>query len=733
MVNAVAGGGKTSTILESMKSVPKGASVLFVAFNKSIAIELAKRAPAGVTVSTLHSLGLRACTQALNRSRVDGDKAKDIARKITGAEDHFERREWCASVIKATSLAKSCLAVTDDDIDAVIDQYGINPPEKESERVAFIADVQAVLKACREITEEVDFDDMVWLPIVLDLAVPQYDYVFVDETQDLNASQIALVLKAVKPNGNGGAGGRVIAVGDPRQCHPAGTMVSITGGARKPIEQVVPGDSVVSYHDCFRGIALQGRRVLRTAHRPYVGEMLRLRAEDGESVRVTPNHKIPTRLRARGAARWALYLMESGSTSRIGCCKLMYKQGFGPAMRARQERADRLWVLETFLDEDEARIAETVAATTFGLPEGIFYEKGALKKRLFEALGDNRAKRDACLRAYHRDPEFPLYTKADGKHLSRYVYVTQACNLIEGVNEVRTFDGTRDGGGWHVVEISRVVEACTVYSLSVEPTEGGHRLYVADNVLVHNCIYSFRGALPDAFDKVRTALGAKVLPLSVTYRCARAVVREAATLVPHLEHAPDAEEGAVAMVSEARMLAEAKAGDFVLSRINAPLLKLCLAFLRNGQRAAIQGRDVGTKLAAVVRRAKTDDVDVMLEYVAKWASLEIARLEKRGRDATGVEDMRECVFALSEGETNVSAVTAKIERLFADGDETTRITLSSTHKAKGMERDRVWMLHTTYLRRRRGAKGPSIEEQNLAYVAMTRARRELFLVGSIES
>lgn len=453
MIRAVAGSGKTTTILESMRHVPQGLSCLFVAFNKSIATELAKRAPAGVDVSTLHALGLKACSRALNRPRVDGDKARDIAASITGVEENPARREWTQSVIKATSLAKSYLAETAEQIEEVIDLHQICPPEKEDERKSFVADVQAVLKACREITACVDFDDMVWLPVVLQLAVPQYDRVFVDETQDLNASQIALVSKALKP------GGRICAVGDPRQA-----------------------------------------------------------------------------------------------------------------------------------------------------------------------------------------------------------------------------------------------------------------------------IYQFRGAAADAFDKVRASFDAKVLPLSVTYRCARAIVREAAVIVPELEAAPDAEEGSVTSVPDTLMMLRAQAGDFVLSRVNAPLLKLCLAFLKDGKRAAIQGRDVGTKLQAVVRRAKTQDVEAMLAYVTQWASAEIARLEKRGRDATGVEDIRECLYALAEGETQVQAVVGKIEKLFADGDERTRITLSSTHKAKGMERDRVWLLRDTYARKRRGQEGVAIEEQNLLYVAITRARRELFLV-----
>ena len=46
---------------------------------------------------------------------------------------------------------------------------------------------------------------------------------------------------------------------------------------------------------------------------------------------------------------------------------------------------------------------------------------------------------------------------------------------------------------------------------------------------------------------------------------------------------------------------------------------------------------------------------------------------------------------------------------------------SSTHKAKGLERHRVWMLADTY------RPGGSQEEKNLYYTACTRARSSLFL------
>src|SRR5271156_2833447 len=77
-VNAVAGSGKTTTIVEALGHIPAGHKTLFVAFNKAIADELGKRVTArGVEVSTLHSYGLKCITAALGRLRIDGHRGGD--------------------------------------------------------------------------------------------------------------------------------------------------------------------------------------------------------------------------------------------------------------------------------------------------------------------------------------------------------------------------------------------------------------------------------------------------------------------------------------------------------------------------------------------------------------------------------------------------------------------------------------------------------------------------------
>lgn len=62
-INAVAGSGKTTTIIEYAKRKPKGSKILYVAFNKSVKIEAEKKfLDAGltnVTIETSHSLAYR--------------------------------------------------------------------------------------------------------------------------------------------------------------------------------------------------------------------------------------------------------------------------------------------------------------------------------------------------------------------------------------------------------------------------------------------------------------------------------------------------------------------------------------------------------------------------------------------------------------------------------------------------------------------------------------------------
>lgn len=239
----------------------------------------------------------------------------------------------------------------------------------------------------------------------------------------------------------------------------------------------------------------------------------------------------------------------------------------------------------------------------------------------------------------------------------------------------------------------------------------------------HQAIYGFRGADSNAIQNIVDRMHSKRMPLSVTYRCAKSIVQMAQTLVPEIQAADNAEEGIVQEIPINKLEDMVKPGDFILSRVNAPLIKWCLTLLKARIPANIQGRDMGKTLYSLIKKSQMSSVDDFLMWLNDYRNIEVERLIKIKRDPSIVDDKVECLQVLCEGTRSLSDVKDNIDKLFKDGNDYDRVILSSTHKAKGLERDRVFMLKDTY----RPSKGT--EEANLAYVAYTRAKRELYLVA----
>lgn len=257
---------------------------------------------------------------------------------------------------------------------------------------------------------------------------------------------------------------------------------------------------------------------------------------------------------------------------------------------------------------------------------------------------------------------------------------------------------------------------------------GGRIVVVGDD---RQCIFSFRGADPGSLDRMATELRAKRLKLTVSFRCAQAIVAEAKPLVPDLEAAPDAVVGVVRTTQEAQLMAGAKIGDFVLSRTNAPLARICLGLIRAGTPARIVGEEIGPDLVKLVRRMAKgkkvgDEVASLISRLMTWRDREVARANAAKREARAeyIHDQVETIVALTHGIAGVAALITLIERVFSD-DKAPRVTCSTIHRAKGLEADRVWVLAETLDKMRPKDAAQELEEKNLRYVAITRAKREL--------
>ena len=88
-----------------------------------------------------------------------------------------------------------------------------------------------------------------------------------------------------------------------------------------------------------------------------------------------------------------------------------------------------------------------------------------------------------------------------------------------------------------------------------------------------------------------------------------------------------------------------------------------------------------------------------------------------------VLDQTDMMASLADGARSVVEIETRVEALFTDDGlgAAGMITCSSVHRAKGLEADRVFILKDTL-------RDHNQEEQNIAYVAITRAKRTLVWV-----
>jgi DNA helicase-2/ATP-dependent DNA helicase PcrA len=246
-------------------------------------------------------------------------------------------------------------------------------------------------------------------------------------------------------------------------------------------------------------------------------------------------------------------------------------------------------------------------------------------------------------------------------------------------------------------------------------------------------IYGFRGADSDSMGLIADEFNCKQMPLTVTYRCPKAVVAYAQQWVDHIEAAPDAIDGAVTELANWTTKSFTP-GDLVVCRTTKPLVSLAYKLIRDRIPARVMGREIGQGLRKLVERMRAHGVDALIEKLQAYTAREVSKaLAKEDESkAAAVRDKTDCIMCLIEGldEINrtIPALIAAIEQIFSDANSV-GVTLATIHKAKGLEANRVFWLNRS--------KCPSPwarqdwqqqQEANLCYVAATRAKLELVLI-----
>lgn len=271
-------------------------------------------------------------------------------------------------------------------------------------------------------------------------------------------------------------------------------------------------------------------------------------------------------------------------------------------------------------------------------------------------------------------------------------------------------------------------------------------------------IFGFSGASRDSLDRLGRTLRATRYPLSVTYRCPKRHVALASAYTDVIEAAPGAPDGTLDDITGEEFLSLVRPGDLVICRVNAPLIQWCFRLARAGRASHVKGRDVAASLVALARDAATWDGQrsrrekahdalpiAPATFEAQLASLHAFQLakirqdaEREGRDPAmreanahdRVEALR-IVLREHQPET-LGNLTTQIRALFKGGEGS--ITLSSVHRAKGLEADRVYVLEPDLMPHPSARTAAALEaERAVLFVAVTRARKSLMFVDAEES
>ncbi len=211
LINAVAGSGK-STLLRYLchTEYAKSKKILLVAFNKHIADEMKFTVPKNVTVSTLHSLGLRLLSNLEGSYKLSSIGTHDLYKKLKLKRDNimrygdFEQYWQIVRLMCPTWLHSSLWVEKTKQLVELWAQQNID--------LSWVEKAFELHNNTRKETGSIDFTDMLWLPSIdKKVKAGVYDCILIDECQDLNNAQLALIRKISLPTT------QIIAVGDPMQ------------------------------------------------------------------------------------------------------------------------------------------------------------------------------------------------------------------------------------------------------------------------------------------------------------------------------------------------------------------------------------------------------------------------------------------------------------------------------------------------------------------------------------
>ena len=565
----------------------------------------------------------------------------------------------------------------------------------------------------------------------------------IDECQDITALQWKVIEKAFFK------AEKIIIAGDDKQCQPTGSKV-LTKNGYKNIEELTEKDSLITFAQSDYSYYGKRQREYHPeiAHRFYKGLLYNVTV-NGVTNRFTPNHRMIVRYLNRDTSLQCVYLMKKGAMYRIGQCQVFSSNGSTHFItRMNAEGAEEGWILRICKTKKEALIYEQYYSFAYGIPQlswSKWYTK-EMQKEVYSLLGSLEEKAENLLCSVHRDINYPMFNheKVQAKSGGTCISLCEACNLIPEIMSVPLYQGkskTDKKTLWNRFSVSYEDYNGLVYSLNVPK----YHTYITDGGLtVHNSIYSYSGARPDFL--IQLSKQYPVEYLSKSYRIPYSVFRLASAITDFIgaktdlkaEHREENGEGSITQLNAVDRLVNFIDEDCIKNNPNkTSWYILCRnnCFLDSPKRVLEESlipywtSDGFFMGGEIMRRLKTYENFKLEGYKDEKKKEEFQR-------KFGIED-----FNAPFTETNLFTEGRKwvyasyiekygLKKLEEMCKWNPPILISTIHHVKGGEADNVAvMLDTT--RRTQGNVFCDIDEElRILYVAVTRTKKNLFLIDS---
>ncbi|WP_430408788.1 UvrD-helicase domain-containing protein [Kordia sp.] len=251
-------------------------------------------------------------------------------------------------------------------------------------------------------------------------------------------------------------------------------------------------------------------------------------------------------------------------------------------------------------------------------------------------------------------------------------------------------------------------------------------------------IYGFAGASEKSFNNIQQTFEPSMFKLTNCFRCDKKIIELAKEIRTDIT-TMNTNEGSVEKIQFNEIIEHARQSDYVLSRSNSDLFDVVFEFLKVNIKCKIIGKtEILKELKNLVPNKKLYDEYYFenlvehLENIFKAAKVKLgnnpANFDKLENLRDSINILETCYFN-SDDTNNLDQLFKFIEKLM-DGKDEDSVILSSIHKAKGLEANRVFILEYNNLPRKiEGMLDWQIyQEKCLKYVAITRAKNTLFLV-----